>query len=125
MARRTVILYTDDFDGTELPEGTRSTTFSLNGVQYSIDLSDDNAAKLEEALKPFIEAGTRVGAPAGVRRSGARAAGSASRSSSPSGSGRTPEDLAAIREWANSNGYSVGDRGRIKGEILDAYDAAH
>ncbi|TPW77303.1 histone-like nucleoid-structuring protein Lsr2 [Schumannella soli] len=123
MARRTVIQFTDDLSGEDLPDGTRSTTFAFNGVQYSIDLSDENVAKLEAALQPFIDAGTRVGAPSGLRRSGARATGSGG--SGSSGSGRSPEDLAAIREWANANGYSVGDRGRVKGEILEAYDKAH
>ena len=35
------------------------------------------------------------------------------------------ERLAAIRSWAQGAGYAVGDRGRIKAEIVDAYDAAH
>jgi hypothetical protein len=43
-------------------------------------------------------------------------------SSSDSGS---REQRAAIRDWANSNGYTVGDRGRIKAEIIEAFEAAH
>lgn len=35
------------------------------------------------------------------------------------------EQRGAVRDWANSNGYSVGDRGRIKAEILTAFEAAH
>lgn len=35
------------------------------------------------------------------------------------------EHRLAVREWANSNGYTVGDRGRIKAEILEAFEAAH
>lgn len=31
------------------------------------------------------------------------------------------EDLGAIRAWAKSNGYQIGDRGRIKAEIKAAY----
>lgn len=40
-----------------------------------------------------------------------------------SASGKSPAELAAIREWANANGYEVAERGRIKAEIVAAYDA--
>ena len=35
------------------------------------------------------------------------------------------EQRGAVRTWANNNGYQVGDRGRIKTEILNAFEAAH
>lgn len=38
---------------------------------------------------------------------------------------RDPEQTRAIRDWANSNGYQVSSRGRIPGEIEEAYEAAH
>jgi hypothetical protein len=113
MARRIITQLTDDLDGSDLPEGTQATTFSLDGVSYSIDLSEKNAGKLRDALAPYVEAGTRVGAPSAARRRTA--------SSGPSASDR----LQAIRGWAQSNGYTVGDRGRIKQDIVEAYDAAH
>jgi len=34
-------------------------------------------------------------------------------------------DLAAIRSWANQNGYKVSDRGRVPAAVVEAYDAAH
>jgi hypothetical protein len=40
------------------------------------------------------------------------------------GSGRTKEELAAIRTWARANGYRVADKGMVAKKILDAYDAA-
>lgn len=33
-------------------------------------------------------------------------------------------DLAKVREWARANGHDVGDRGRIKADIVAAYYAA-
>jgi Lsr2. len=103
----------DDLDGTVLENGTGSTVrFSLEGRFYEIDLSDANVEKLRSALAPFVSAGRSV-AGAG-RSSGARRA-------SRSNGG----DLAAIRSWAQSNGFSVGDRGRISAEVRDAYDRAH
>lgn len=103
----------DDLDGTVLEPGNGSTLrFSLEGRQYEIDLSDANAQRLRSALAPFISAGRTV---AGSSR------GSGARRSARSGSG----ELAAIRAWAQGNGYSVGDRGRISAEVREAYERAN
>jgi DNA polymerase III subunit epsilon len=32
-------------------------------------------------------------------------------------------DPALVRQWARTNGYEVGDRGRLPREILDAYNS--
>ena len=34
-------------------------------------------------------------------------------------------DLAAVRDWAKSNGHQVSARGRISAAVQEAYDAAH
>lgn len=116
MAKKTITILTDDLDGEELPAGSRSTRFALDGVEYEIDLSAANARALADALAPYIAAGRRVGG-------GARATSSAR----PRARAKTAdaERLAAIRSWAQGNGYAVGDRGRIKAEIVEAFDAAH
>ncbi|MEV7160281.1 histone-like nucleoid-structuring protein Lsr2 [Streptomyces misionensis] len=41
------------------------------------------------------------------------------------GSGRTRQELAAIRTWARANGHQVADAGMIRKAVLEAYDAAH
>jgi hypothetical protein len=35
-----------------------------------------------------------------------------------------PSDAAAVRVWAQSNGFEVPDRGRIPGTVREAYEAA-
>ena len=35
------------------------------------------------------------------------------------------EQREAIRTWANANGFTVGDRGRIAAGIIEAFEAAH
>lgn len=35
------------------------------------------------------------------------------------------EQREAIRTWANGNGFTVGDRGRIAAGIIEAFEAAH
>ncbi|WP_455710519.1 Lsr2 family DNA-binding protein [Rhodococcus globerulus] len=42
-----------------------------------------------------------------------------------SGSGRSAEQLRAIRDWAGKNGFDVSARGRIKADVVEAFDAAH
>lgn len=42
---------------------------------------------------------------------------------STSKSGRSPEELDAIRAWARDNGHEVADRGRIAAAIITAYEA--
>jgi len=41
--------------------GSRFGTFALDGVQYAIDLSTENAARLRDSLAEFVGHGRRVG----------------------------------------------------------------
>ena len=116
MAIKTVLI--DDFDGTPLSANSATTTFSLNGTQYEIDLTPENALRLKEALAPFVKAGRRVGSVSTKAR----------RPASRRGAGRHSNganDVTAIREWARANGHEVGDRGRIPAQVRDAYEAAN
>ncbi|WP_238396775.1 Lsr2 family protein [Mycolicibacterium sp. CBMA 234] len=97
-----------------LTGGGERIPFALRGVEYQIDLSNANGAKLDKALKPFIAAAQKVG---GKRRKGAGP------KPARGGGATTKDQLAAIRQWARNNGYEVSDRGRIKAEIVDAYHA--
>lgn len=114
MAKRVQVILEDDLDGSQAAE---TVSFGLDGVSYEIDLSEANATRLREELAPWVGHATRVGG----RRSTASAGGASSGARRKSSGGR---DLAAIREWARSNGHTVSDRGRISGEVLEAYDRA-
>jgi hypothetical protein len=111
MAKQVITLLTDDIDG---GEADRTVEFGLDGVNYTIDLSEKNAGKLRKALDPFLSSATRVGRSAVVspaaRRTAAVSTGRASR-----------DQNQAIREWANKNGYEVSERGRIPSHIVEAY----
>ncbi|WP_059005874.1 histone-like nucleoid-structuring protein Lsr2 [Streptomyces specialis] len=99
MAKKVVTVYTDDLTGAEA-EDVGTHTFSLDGVNYEIDLTGDSFDKLVEALGPFIDAGRKTGRTprtgAAVKRP----------TSTPS------QDSAKIREWAKENGFQVSERGR-------------
>jgi hypothetical protein len=113
MAKRVIHELVDDINGQPADE---SITFGLDGVQYEIDLTSKNAAKLRDALAPFVAAGTKLGRAtigAGRSRDG--------RGRSPARSDR--EVNQAIRDWAKSHNIDVSDRGRIKQEIVDRYNA--
>jgi hypothetical protein len=113
MAKRTIHMLIDDIDGGDADETVR---FAVDGVQYEIDLSKKNAAKMRNVLARYIEAGSNVG----------RVAGGAVRAAPPRGRGPATVDREqnrAIRDWAQSKGMDVSDRGRIKQEIVDRYHA--
>ncbi|MDL5350894.1 Lsr2 family protein [Microbacterium sp. zg-YB36] len=116
MARRIVHQLVDDLDGTELEAGSGETVlFSLDGIAYEIDLTDDNAQALRDAFVPYVSAARRV----------------SGRSTSSSGSTarrrrRTGQhDYGPVREWAKANGYTVSERGRVPAAVLEAYEAAN
>lgn len=110
MARKVIHQLVDDLDGTVLEPGHGETVlFSLDGVSYEIDLTDENAAQLRETLSPYRAAARKVA------RSGGR--GTARATTNP--------QIAAIREWAQAQGLPVSTRGRIPESITQAYEAAH
>ena len=117
MAQQTTVKFIDDLDGSEA-SGTFD--FSLDGKQYQIDLSDENAAKLRDALAPFVGAARK----AGGRRSGrGRTQQRSVAEDRPARASR--EETAAIRQWARENGHQVSERGRIPKSVVEAYQAAH
>jgi hypothetical protein len=112
MAKKTVTVLTDDLDG---KAADRTVEFGLDGVNYTIDLSDVNAGKLRTALEPYMTAGARQGrvSAGSRRRSPARPEEAARRT----GRGENK----AIREWAHSTGRPISSRGRIPAEVVEAY----
>ncbi|MEX5271497.1 Lsr2 family protein [Kocuria sabuli] len=109
MAQKVEVHLEDDLDG---GPADHTLTFALDGRDYEIDLSDTNAEKLREALRPFVTAARK--APTGNGRT--KRATSASSSSA---------ETAKIRAWAKEHGRQVSDRGRIHQSVKDAYYAAH
>ncbi len=111
MAQKVQVILVDDIDG---GEATETVSFSLDGSSYDIDLSAENATKLREAFAPYVGQARRAGRPSTAgrpRRSPAARPAS--------------NDNAAIRAWAKENGRPVSERGRISGEIREAYEQAH
>ena len=108
MAKKVQVTLVDDVDKESPADET--VTFALDGVNYEIDLTSANAAKLRDSLAMWIGHAERTGG----RRSSGRAPGRAQR-----------RDVSAVREWARANGYDISDRGRISTEVQDAYEKAN
>ena len=112
----------DDLDGKPIDTGLgHEVTFSYQGSDYRIDLRPTNADKIEAVFAPYIKAAEKVSYAGKPRKQTSTAA----KAAKAAGSGRSAEQLKAIRDWAGNNGFDVSPRGRIKADVIDAFDAAH
>lgn len=128
----------DDLDGSPATKQT----FGFDGQVYEIDLGVANREKLEKALRPFLAVarvygempeapvdfpGTEavvVPAPTPAPRTPTRKAAARPEKKPKRKLTSVPTqkpDFAAVRVWANENGYSVGPTGRLPAAILEAY----
>ncbi len=94
MAKTVIVKLTDDIDGGDADETVH---FSLDGKSYEIDLNSANAARIRDALKPFVGK---------ARSSGGGQRSRAPRSSSSSGektlfSQLSNDEKSRFRAWAN------------------------
>ena len=112
MAQRVQVILEDDYDGTQADE---TVEFGLDGAEYEVDLSSENAQGLRDALAPWVGVARRTG---GRRK---RTSAAAPRPAESSGGANTSD----IRSWAQENGYEVSSRGRVSAEVRDAYEKAH
>ncbi|MGW5930590.1 Lsr2 family DNA-binding protein [Streptomyces anulatus] len=99
---------------TDLAELTerRNTEAAQREAEQKVAQARAELERAQEELRT-VKAGTRTttAAPTPVRAG--------------AGSGRTREELAAIRAWARENGHQVADAGMVRRSVLEAFDAAH
>ncbi|SDN40787.1 Lsr2 protein [Geodermatophilus siccatus] len=108
MATKTEVVLVDDLTG---DLATTTVKFALNKTGYEIDLSDENAAEMRQALSRYINAARKV---SGIGRRSAQAP-------KPAHSGYDP---AAVRAWAAGQGIEVNARGRIRAAVVEQFRAA-
>jgi hypothetical protein len=114
MAQKVIVELVDDLDGTA-SDDISTVSFSLDGADYEIDLSESNAEDLRGILAEFVAA---------ARRTGGRIKRSSGSTKSPARPAADREQTKAIREWARNNGFELADRGRIPANVLTAYEEA-
>ncbi len=114
MAQHTTVVLVDDLTGEE-GEQVETVEFGLDGKSFEIDLDEKNANELRDLLEVYIENGRRTG---GRAKRGTR-------TTPGGGTGYSRETSAEIRAWGRRNGWDVSDRGRIKGDLAQAWEQAH
>ncbi|UQX13422.1 histone-like nucleoid-structuring protein Lsr2 [Candidatus Mycobacterium methanotrophicum] len=102
MAKKVTVELVDDISG---ESGATTTQFGLDGIDYEIDLVDDEP--LRARLAPWIAKARRL-----------------------SGRGHTlnghhRHDSHRIRVWAKANNIPVPRRGKISAATIAAYDKEH
>lgn len=124
MAQKTVVTMIDDL--TEEPgDDVQAVEFSLDGVTYSIDLSEENHAELREDLARYIEVAQVVKRERGKGSKGSKGSKGKGQGQARVGGTQNREQSKAVRDWAQSNGFEVSSRGRIPNEVQQAFDEAH
>ncbi|MDQ2788729.1 MAG: Lsr2 family protein [Actinomycetota bacterium] len=113
MARKVETTLVDDMTGDAADE---TVSFSLDGVEFEIDLSANNAGVLRDILADYANAGRKPSKRTAVSNTRSRP------SATPRGN---REQTAAIRAWAREAGHQVSERGRISAEIAKAFQDAH
>lgn len=98
-------IYVDDLTGEEVElDDLQTVFFSFEGRDFSIDLSRENADKLDTLLSPYVKAASPM-----LRKGTKRT--------------RSKASPKSIREWGNQNGYP-SERGPLRKDLIEAYNAA-
>lgn len=122
MAKKVMLI--DDVSGETIDEGLGGGTirFSVEDKHYTIDLGTKNTEAFHKSLENWIEhaAEDRTSGSTRTRRTTSSSDGRAS-----TGSGRSKEELQAVRDWCAKEGIEVAPRGRIAATILEKFDQAH
>lgn len=136
MAQVQTVQYIDDLDG---GEAEVQVEIGYGGKVWRLDLSEANAAELEAALAPYVQAGTlvdkRAWTPAvkdgrltpekSMPMPMPKGKGEAGSNVTSLGSGYNKETRAVIREWATRLGLMTSTRGRIPEHVIKQWEAEH
>lgn len=115
MAREVKVIttVTSDLSGelVSIGDDYEPVVFAVGARLYELDLTDAERKVFGEMLAPYIEAAPEVRAFTAPRKAQA----------SSTTAKRDPQ-AAAIRSWAQANGWKIPDKGRIPGDVRAAYN---
>jgi len=106
MAQKIEVQLLDDLDGSE---AIGTTVFVFDGVEYAIDLNQENMERFNAFMQIHAEAG---------RRTGGR------KTRSKTAAPKTNTEAQTIREWVRAQGHEISDRGRIPQKWVEEYHQA-
>lgn len=114
MPKRTIEVVEDSLDGKPLDSSVEPLRLTVDRKTWELWLSDSNRQKVLDQVAKW----TLNEDPLSVTEF------SKLRKTKPAAKS-DPQQLAAIREWANAHGHDVAPKGRIAQAIVDEYHAAH
>lgn len=124
--RKKSVEYTDDLDGQPIDDALAQTIrFTVDGIDYEIDLRPAHAEQFRAQMARWITAATRTET---LQAHGRRQKDHPARDPVPpprSVAARDRYQLAAVRDWARGQGIEVSSRGRVPQWVLERFDAAH
>lgn len=118
MASQVTVRLVDDLDGSD---ATQSVEFVYKDKTYTLDLNDENASNLEEALAPYIAAAEK----AGSAQSPSSDRGRRKEAPRSGGAGQARDyNPQEVRAWAQGKGIEIPVRGRIPSAVIEQYKAS-
>jgi hypothetical protein len=118
MAKTTRVVLTCDLHGDDT-DAVTTITLADGTAQYELDVCQPHLDELTSPARRLRQ--RRQARPTATSKR--RPAKKSTRTSTRTARGRKPVDTAAVRAWALSEGYEIGDRGRIPAAIVDAFTA--
>lgn len=103
MAEKTMVV--SDLSG---EPATVRLRWSFHGTDYLLDCTQDEYDQFRTTVEKYLDKSQKL---------------ARTRSTATAGSSKST-DTSKIRTWARANGYAVSDRGVVKAEIVEAYEAA-
>ncbi|MBV8464088.1 MAG: Lsr2 family protein [Acidimicrobiales bacterium] len=113
MAQKVEVVLTCDLDERSTP-AVETVQFTYGGQAYEFELCADHLKEFTEVMQRYASAARPAGRQGAGRGRGGRG-----------GRRATGSELAALRAWAQENGYTVNERGRIPLHVRQAYEAAN
>jgi len=116
MARNIVVTMTCDLDHDKKKDptvATRAIRYVYEGDEYEMDLCEEHAEEYDNWMSDYVNHSRHIVPDRPARRLRGTTNGNAPK-----------RDLKEIRAWAQSNGYKVSEKGRVPGNVIQAFEAA-
>lgn len=88
--------------------------YDFQGAHYTFTGTALEVANLKKMITAFESKMVENVLPKSVKRGRGR----------PAGAPKEPSEAQKIRTWASENGFTVGERGRLNKDVVEAYKAA-
>lgn len=123
MNQRLVYDAVDNDPGSDLYEIAEETQLTEDSVQRALDKLEDKGLVAQLGDESNVRYVTTTPTPVAFSPATTGTI-KPTRHRSPD-AGTLPAPVSHIREWAQANGVPVGQKGRLKPDVIERYEAAH